>query len=97
MVGLLFICLHGKANESLATSPNFGSLSDGRKTQKGKVMTWRDVLDCKNPGEHILETARRAVDADYCFICHNGKIWFVTEDEELKIYPTGLDVSSLLW
>jgi len=39
------------------------------------IVNWRDVYDCKKPGEHQEDTRAKAKEAGYRLYCHNGTIW----------------------
>jgi len=60
-------------------------------------MTWRNVLDCKIAGTHIIHLAHMAYELGYKFICHNDRILFVHKnpDDSIVAFDTFLTVKSL--
>ena len=38
------------------------------------IVDWRDVYDCKHPGENQTETRNKAIEAGYYLFCHNDRI-----------------------
>lgn len=40
-------------------------------------LTWRHIFDCKVSGETIDATLKKAEEARYTIICHNGRLYTV--------------------
>ena len=50
------------------------------------IISWRDVFDCKVPGQDIDDTARTAHLAVYKMFCHNDQIYMITDFDEQKTW-----------
>lgn len=48
-----------------------------------KKLTWRDVLDCKVIGMNRNLIAEEAKKLSYEYFCHNGRVFSVTNHEEV--------------
>lgn len=61
-------------------------------------MSWRHVFDANKgkPGIHLNVTAQIALDNGYRFVIQNDLVYFVNDDEGLKVYRTGLTIEDLI-
>ena len=38
-------------------------------------LNWREIFDCKMPGENIQDTQLKAANAGYRYLYHNGRVF----------------------
>lgn len=48
-------------------------------------LTWRNIYDCKNPGECITTTLLKAKEAHYPYAHHNGRIYRLPYGEPIAL------------
>lgn len=62
--------------------------------EKGIIMSWRDVFDCKIPYTYPDDAARKAFECGYKFFAWNGQVLFVL-NEKGNWAHTGIQVCNL--
>ena len=61
----------------------------------GVRLSWRNVFECKTPGERIWIAAEKARAADYPFMVHNNRVYEVPSASGADPLDTGLTIEDV--